>query len=120
MVSAVSEELVDETLVEITLDPSQNESSQNGVNGDEVTADKITLSQSIIGPSPDKKKRKKRADVGPDEQRAPNFSNEEVFVIMEEAIAQWDIIHANMSETDQVTNRKKIRCWQDIAQKVNA
>ena len=120
MALPVTEEPVDETLVEITLDPSQNESTQNGVNGDEVTADEITLSQSIIGPSPDKKKRKKWADVDPDEWRAPNFSNEEVFVIVEEAIAKWDVIHANVSETDQVTNRKKIRCWQDIAQKVNA
>ncbi len=106
-------------MVEITLDQSQNEANQNGVNGDEVTADEITLSQSIIGPSPEKKKRKKRADVDPDERRVPNFSNEEVFVIMEEAIAQWDVIYANVSETDQVTNRKKIRCWQEIAQKVN-
>ncbi len=69
MASPVTEEPVDETLVEITLDSSQNESTQNGANGDEVTADKITLSQSIIGPSPDKKKRKKRADVDPDEWR---------------------------------------------------
>ncbi len=120
MASPVSEELVDETVVEITLDLSQNESTENGVNRDEVTAGEITLSQSIIGPSLDKKKRKKQADVDPDERRVPNFSNEEVFVIVEEAIAQWDVIHANMSETDQVTNRKKICCWQDIAQKVNA
>ena len=55
----MTEEPVDETLVEITLDPSQNESTQNGVNGDEVQTGKITLSESFMGPSPEKKKRKK-------------------------------------------------------------
>ncbi len=84
MASVVAEEQIKENVIKITYDPSQHD---NGMNIDDGMTDEVSLSQSLIGPSPEKKKQRKKADVDPNKRRTANFSNEEVHVIVEEAIA---------------------------------